>query len=83
MSGRDYDATLKFGDLIGKYIKVQSSVVSMVKHLSSSMSQATPGRFLLLQFAMSQVTQIGDSISNLIGQVNSMIKNAVQNQRGG
>jgi hypothetical protein len=47
------------------------------------MSQATPGRFLLLQFAMSQVTQIGESISNLISTVNGMIKNAVSNMRGG
>lgn len=76
-------ASLSFKTLIGQYIKVQSRVVSMVRYLSSSMSQATPGRFLLLQFAMSQVTQIGESISNLIAQVNSMIKNAVSNQRGG
>jgi len=77
------DVPLKFQSLISAYVKVQDRVVSMVKHLASTMSQATPGRFLLLQFAMSQVTQIGDSISNLIAQVNSMIKNAVSNQRGG
>jgi hypothetical protein len=77
------DARLSFNTLIKKYIQVQSRVVSMVRGLSSSMSSATPGRFLLLQFAMSQVTQIGDSISNLISQVQSMIKNAVGNQRSG
>lgn len=77
------DAPLSFSSLINKYITVQGRVVEMVKNLSSSMSQATPGRFLLLQFAMSQVTQVGDSISNLISQVQSMIKNAVGNQRGG
>lgn len=76
-------ATLSFSTLIKQYIKIQSRVVSMVRYLSSAISSATPGRFLLLQFAMSQVTQIGDSISNLISQVNAMIKNAVANQRGG
>lgn len=76
-------ANLSFTTLIKQYVIIQSKVVSMVRYLSTSMSQATPGKFLLLQFAMSQVTQVGESISNLISQVNSMIKNAVGNQRGG
>ncbi len=79
----EHPASLSFKTLITKYVLVQSRVVSMVRYLSSSMSQATPGRFLLLQFAMSQVTQIGESISNLISTVNGMIKNAVSNMRGG
>lgn len=79
----EHPASLSFKTLIIKYVAVQSRVVSMVRYLSSSMSQATPGRFLLLQFAMSQVTQIGESISNLISTVNGMIKNAVSNMRGG
>lgn len=32
-------------------------------------------------FSMSQVTQVDDSISNLISQVNSMINNSVRNQK--
>jgi hypothetical protein len=36
---------------------------------------------LLVQFQMSQVTQIGDSISNLIAQVQSMINNSIRNQK--
>jgi hypothetical protein len=77
------EATLSFQTLINKYIELQSRVVSMVRYLSSSISQATPGRFLLLQFAMSQVAQIGESISNLIAQVQAMISQAVRNQKGG
>jgi hypothetical protein len=73
--------TLSFGDLINQYKKVQSNLVQQVKNLASRMSVATPGRFLLLQFQMSQVTQIGDSISNLIAQVQSMVNVAVRNQR--
>ena len=53
----------------------------MVQDLASHISTATPGEFLLLQFAMSQVTQIGESISNLVYQVSSMIMNSVRNQK--
>lgn len=74
-------ASLSFGALIKQYTAIQSGLVSQVKQLASHKSLATPGRFLLVQFQMSQVTQIGDSISNLISQVQSMINNAVRNQK--
>lgn len=74
-------ATLSFKSLISQYIKLQSAIVSQVRNIASNISAATPGKFLLLQFGMSQVTQIGDSISNLISQVNSMINNSVRNQK--
>jgi len=73
--------TLSFDDLIKNYQRVQSQLTEQVKHLASHPSMATPGKFLLVQFQMSQVTQIGDSISNLIAQVQSMINAAVRNQR--
>lgn len=75
--------TITFRSLISSYTKLQSQIVRDVRKIASSMSQATPGKFLLLQFGMSQVTQVGESISNLIAQVNSMIMNAVRNQKGG
>lgn len=73
--------TLSFGDLINQYKNIQSKLVVQVKQLASRSSLATPGRFLLIQFQMSQVTQIGDSISNLISQVQSMINASVRNQK--
>lgn len=73
--------TLSFHSLISAYKKLQSGLVKQVRSLASKMSQATPGSFILLQFQMSQVTQIGESISNLISQVNSVINNAVRNQK--
>lgn len=76
-------ASITFKTLITKYSNLQSKVVSMVRVVASNISTATPGKFLLLQFAMSQVTQIGDSISNLLSQVNSVIINAIKNQRSG
>lgn len=73
--------TLSFSELISAYKNLQSSLVKQVKKIASKMSQANPGTFILLQFQMSQVTQIGESISNLISQVNSVISNAIRNQK--
>ena len=73
--------TLTFGSLISAYKRLQSGLVQQVRALASKMSQATPGSFILLQFEMAQVTQIGESISNLISQVNSVISNAIRNQK--
>ncbi|MBS0620221.1 MAG: hypothetical protein JSS61_02030 [Verrucomicrobia bacterium] len=74
-------ATLSFATLISQYSKLQSMVTSQVKSVASRISAATPGKFLLLQFSMSQVTQIGESISNLIAQVNTVINYMVRNQK--
>jgi hypothetical protein len=76
-----WQCSLSFGSLINTYKNIQSQLVVQVKQLASRASLATPGRFLLVQFQMSQVTQIGDSISNLISQVQSMINAAVRNQK--
>ncbi len=73
--------TLTFSSLINAYRHLQSGLVQQVRKLSQNISSANPGKFILIQFQMSQVTQIGESISNLIAQVNSVINHAVQNQR--
>lgn len=73
--------TISFSTLIKQYQKLQSQVISQVRAVASRISSATPGKFLLLQFSMSQVTQIGESISNLISQVQSVINNMVRNQK--
>ncbi|MEN9654623.1 MAG: hypothetical protein RL235_735 [Chlamydiota bacterium] len=73
--------SISFSTLIKNYQKAQSRLVSAVRALASQMSSATPGSFILLQFQMSQVTQVGESISNLIAQVNSMISAAIRNQK--
>ncbi|NGX51535.1 MAG: hypothetical protein K1060chlam2_01404 [Chlamydiae bacterium] len=77
----EHPVSLTFYTLIKKYSALQAQVVRQVRNVASKLSSATPGKFLLLQFSMSQVTQVGDSISNLISQVNSMINNAVRNQK--
>ena len=58
--------SVTFSTLIKAYNKLQSNVVSQVRNLASNISSVTPGKFLLVQFAMSQVTQVGESISNMI-----------------
>ena len=74
-------ASLTFTTLITNYISLQNQVTARVRGVASNISSATPGKFLLLQFMMSQVTQMGESISNLISQVQKVINNAVGNQR--
>ncbi|MBU6383558.1 MAG: hypothetical protein KGQ49_01255 [Verrucomicrobia bacterium] len=73
--------SLSFLSLISAYKAVQDRLVQSVRRLASKMSVATPGSFILLQFQMSQVTQMGESISNLISQVNTVISHAIQNQK--
>ena len=73
--------SLSFTSLISNYKKLQSSLLVQVKNLASSISAATPGSFILIQFQMSQVTQMGESISNMISQVNSVCNMAVRNQK--
>lgn len=76
-----WSGTITFSTLIKQYIILQSKVVSAVRAVASRVSQATPGKFLLLQFQMGQVTQIGESISNLVSQIQSSINNTVRNQK--
>ncbi len=76
-----YWGTITFNTLIKSYIKMQSQVLSLVRKVASHSSQATPGRFLMLQFQMSNVTQVGSSISNLLSQVNTVISKAISNQK--
>jgi hypothetical protein len=73
--------TLSFSSLISSYKKLQSGIMTQVRSLASKMCQANPGQFILLQFQMAQVTQVGESISNLIANVNTVIMNAVRNQK--
>jgi hypothetical protein len=73
--------TISFSTLIKQYMHLQSKVISQVRSVASRISSATPGKFLLLQFSMSQVTQIGESISNLISQVQAVVNNMVRNQK--
>lgn len=72
---------ITFSSIIKKYSKVQSEVQSQISSLATNTSSTNPAEFLLMQFKMAYITQMGDSISNLISQVNSMINNAVRNQK--
>ena len=73
--------TLSFHSLISAYRALQDRLLQSVRALASKMSTANPGSFILLQFQMSQVTQMGESISNLIQQVNTVISHSISNQK--
>jgi hypothetical protein len=73
--------SLTFTTLIKHYKQLQSSLLQQVRALQSSLCATNPGQFILLQFQMQQVVQVGESISNMIAQVNSVIKSSISNQR--
>jgi len=73
--------TLSFHSLISAYKRLQDALVLQVRALASKLCNAQPGMFILLQFQMAQVTQMGESISNLISQVNSVISASIRNQK--
>lgn len=74
-------SSLDFSKLITMYNKMQKQLVQQISDLTKSASNISPGDFLLLQFMMAKVAQVGESLSNLISQVNSIISNAIRNQK--
>lgn len=70
---------INFNDMIKKYTNAQAQVASLVNSLAKHMTQVSPGQFLLLQFQMGNLTQIGDGISNMMSSINGIAKNAISN----
>ena len=64
--------------MMNKYNSLLNSVSSLIKCATNS-SSASPGKFLVIQFQLSQATQIGDSISNVLSSLNSCASNAIRN----
>lgn len=73
---------LHLSTIIKYYSAVQKEVQNQIASLATDTSAVNPAKFLLMQFKMAYVTQVGDSVSNLVSQINSMINNAVRNQKG-
>lgn len=68
-----------FNELIARYNTIQAALVEKVKALGSNMDSTNPGAFILIQFEMAQVTQVGESISNLVSQLNGCISATIRN----
>lgn len=76
----DYEG-ISVNKLIQQYITQQSKLKKEVEKLAASSKSMNPAQFLLLQFKMSQTTQVGESLSNVIAQINSIINSTVRNQK--
>lgn len=74
-------ATINLSGLMASYSHLQSTVMAQVAASACNITQAQPGQFLMLQFMMSTVSQVGQSISNLVSQVQGLINNSVRNQK--
>ena len=72
---------ISFSTLIRNYKNMQSNLLIQVRALASKSSSANAASFILLQFQMAQVTQVGESISNMVSQLNKIISNAITNQK--
>ena len=79
--GANFGKNVNFKHLIKNYEKLQSNVLKKVQSLAKNTCGTNPGAFLLLQFQMAQMSQIGDSVSNMIYQVNSMVNSTIRNQK--
>lgn len=75
----EFGSKFSFSSMMTGYITMQDRVVEMMKSIGSSASQIQPGKFIYLQFAMSQVAQVGQSVSNVVSTMTSVISNAVRN----
>jgi len=67
--------TLSLSTMMNAYSKLQESVMTQVEASACNISSTNPGQFLVLQFMMSTVSQVGQSISNLVSQVQSLVNN--------
>lgn len=70
---------IDFNKLVKNYINIQSKVAKLISSLSVHTSTATPGQFLMAQFQMSQMAQIGEGISNLFSLASSIVMNSIRN----
>lgn len=75
------DYNISFNSLIKRYKIAQDKLKKEVYQLAANSQAMNPAEFLMLQFTMSQVTQVGESLSNVIAQVNSIINSTVRNQK--
>jgi hypothetical protein len=73
---------VNYDDLIKKYEQAQADLMIQMEEASKHIScGAQAGQFLILQFKMGSLTQIGESISNMISQLCSIINNSIRNIR--
>jgi hypothetical protein len=68
--------------MFDNYVNVQKRVSKMVTSISMNSTNVQPGKFLMLQFMMGNLSQIGDSISNVVSSMNAIAKNSISNMRG-
>jgi len=73
---------INFKSLESIYGKMQDALATGMSEIAS-MSGASPGKFLALQFQMQKASQIGDMISNMMSAIQGISSNAIRNLKGG
>ncbi len=73
---------INFYKLVANYTSCQQQIANLINCLATKMTSVSPGQFLMLQFRMGNLTQIGDGISNVVSSLNAIAKNSISNMRG-
>jgi len=68
---------IKYDTLIKQYENAQASLAAQMSNIK--LSGASAGQFLLLQFQMGNMAQVGETISNMISSLMNMIMNSIRN----
>jgi len=74
-----YWGSISFTKMMDLYITMQEKAVKLMQSLAGKACIIAPGKFIFLQFAMSQVAQVGQSVSNVVSTITTVISNAVRN----
>ncbi|OGN63055.1 MAG: hypothetical protein A3F09_01525 [Chlamydiae bacterium RIFCSPHIGHO2_12_FULL_49_11] len=72
---------IKAKQLICLYNTMQKKLTSKVASLTAKGTAMTPGDFLLIQMQMAKVAQVGESLSNMLAQLSTVVQNAIRNQK--
>jgi hypothetical protein len=72
---------INFNELLRRYSALQERLRQQLSGISSK--TVSPTAFLLIQFKVTQASQVGDSVSNIVSSICQMISNAIRNYKGG
>lgn len=71
-----------FFDMISSFGVMQDSILSAMTYMSAHYSSMNPADFMMMQFLMGELSQIGEAISNMLATINQINQNSIRNFKG-
>lgn len=78
-SSDDISTTSAYFSMISSFGQMQNSIMSAMMYMSEHYSEMNPADFMMLQFMMGELSQVGESISNMLSTVNQLNANSIRN----